>query len=64
MKKQSLNGAWEFEIGDGGSLSALMNKDVKSKKVNLPHDASIETERNPEEPNGPGNGFFHEDNYI
>ncbi|CUX25155.1 glycoside hydrolase family 2 TIM barrel-domain containing protein [Clostridium sp. C105KSO13] len=64
MKKQSLNETWSFEVGDGGSLSRVTGEHTTLKTVNLPHDASIEMERNPEEPNGPGNGFFHEDNYI
>lgn len=64
MYKRSLNEEWSFKVGDGGSLSGLMGRGVEPKIVNLPHDASIETERNPEEENGPGNGFYHEDNYI
>lgn len=64
MEKRSLNEGWSFEVGDGGSLSGLMGRGAKPEIVNLPHDASIETERNPEEANGPGNGFYHEDNYI
>lgn len=64
MKKRSLNENWKFQIGDGGALSALMGGGAKIKTVHIPHDASIETERNPEELNGAANGFFHEDNYI
>lgn len=32
--------------------------------MTLPHDASIGRERNPEEPNGSGNGFFREESYV
>ena len=35
-----------------------------AKQVTLPHDASIGRERNPEEPNGSGNGFFREESYV
>ncbi len=64
MKKVKLNNDWRFSVGDGGALSALMGGGDKPRCVRLPHDASVETERNPQEPNGPGNGFFHEDNYV
>lgn len=64
MKKQSLNETWSFETGDGGSLSGLTGRGAEPKTVTLPHDASIEMQRKPDEPNGPANGFFHEDNYI
>lgn len=64
MVKQNFNNNWVFEKSDGGSLSALMNGRNEKKIVNLPYDASIHENRNTQEPNGSGNGFFHEDNYV
>ena len=63
MRKQKFNDNWIFRTGGGSSLEALMSGDKDVKMVTLPHDASIGKERNPEEPNGSGNGFFREENY-
>ena len=63
MKKQRFNDNWLFHEGSGSSLEALIGGAGKEpKKVTLPHDASVERERNPQEPNGSGNGFFREEN--
>lgn len=64
MVKQKFNNGWSFEATDGSALSALKNPTNGSIKVNLPYDASVHAVRNPEEPNGAGNGYFHEDNYV
>jgi beta-galactosidase len=61
MRKIKFNDGWVFHEGGGGSLSALMGGGADSREVRLPHDASIEKVRNPEEPNGSGNGFFREE---
>lgn len=63
MKKIKFNDKWIFHEGGGSSLEALMGGASGAKEVTLPHDASVEKIRNPEEPNGSGNGFFREDNY-
>lgn len=64
MKKQKFNQDWIFTIGSGSSLDALAWGNNTAKQVTLPHDASIGRERNPEEPNGSGNGFFREESYV
>lgn len=61
MRKVSFNQGWVFHEGGGGSLESLIGGGGVTKKVTLPHDASIEKERNPEELNGSGNGFFREE---
>lgn len=63
MIKQRFNDKWYFQVGDGGTLSA-MGQASEKKEVSLPHDASIETPRDPQEKTGAGNGFFCEGNYI
>lgn len=64
MKKQKFNQDWIFTIGSGSSLDALAGGNNTAKQVTLPQDASIGRERNPEEPNGSGNGFFREESYV
>ena len=64
MKKQKFNQNWIFTIGSGSSLDALAGGNNTAKQVTLPRDASIGRERNPEEPNGSGNGFFREESYV
>ena len=64
MKKQKFNQNWIFTIGSGSSLDALAGGNNTAKQVTLSHDASIGRERNPEEPNGSGNGFFREESYV
>lgn len=64
MKKQKFNHDWIFTVGSGSSLDALAGGNNMAKQVTLPHDASIGRERNPEEPNGSGNGFFREESYV
>ena len=62
MKKIRFNDNWIFHEGGGSALAALAGGDgAVTKEVTLPHDASIEKERNPKEPNGSGNGFFREE---
>ena len=61
MKKTKFNLGWTVHEGGGGSLNLLSTVEKLSKEVILPHDASIEKERNPKEPDGSGNGFFREE---
>ncbi len=64
MQKQSFNKGWMFNKGGGSALEALAGGGANAAKaVTLPHDASVGTERNPDEQNGSGNGFFHEESY-
>lgn len=60
MKKIKFNDNWVFHEGGGSSLEALVGGEAVTKEVTLPHDASVGMERNPQELNGSGNGFFHE----
>lgn len=62
MIKENFNKYWEFTAKTGNPLDSL-NSSGQSMVV-LPHDASITTKRNPDEPNGCGNGFFHEEEYT
>ncbi len=64
MLKKKFNDGWQFQEGGGSSLEALMGGQPVIKAVTLPHDASIEKERNPQEPNGAGNGYFREENMV
>ena len=63
MQKQSFNKGWTFNKGGGGALMSLAGGAAAGKEVCVPHDASVGMTRNPEEPNGSGNGFFREENY-
>ena len=61
MKKQLFNQGWTVNPADASSLTALLGGPVTPPKpVTLPHVYLVEIPRDPNEPNGPGNGFFHE----
>lgn len=60
MKKVKFNDNWIFHEGGGSALAALAGGATVSKEVTLPHDASVEKERNPQE-DGSGNGYFREE---
>jgi len=64
MQKRTFHQGWTIEVGDGGSLSALLGGGPTPKAVVLPHDHLVEIPRNPQEPNGPGNGYFHEEDVV
>ena len=64
MKKQKFNKDWVFHEGGGSSLAALAGGTEAAKAVTLPHDASVGMTRNPDEPNGSGNGFFREETLV
>ena len=61
MKKSRFNTGWTFHEGSGGSLEVLSGKQHAAKEVCLPHDASIEKPRVPDQANGSGNGYFSEE---
>ncbi len=62
MIKRRFNEGWFYHEGGGSSLEALMSTPAAAKPVTVPHDASIEKERDPQEANGAGNGYFREEN--
>ena len=62
MIKKPFNGNWLYSEGGSNFLDGMLGAAVVQKEVTLPHDASIEMLRDPKEPNGSGNGFFHEAN--
>lgn len=65
MKKQLFNHGWTVQAGDGSSLTALFGASGNApRQVTIPHDHLVEIPRNPQEPNGPGNGFFHEEDMV
>lgn len=64
MIKQLFNRGWSVIAGDGSAFDAMFGGGVAPKAVDLPHDHLVEIPRNPQEPNGPGNGYFHEENVV
>lgn len=60
MKKMRFNEDWMFAFGSGAGFASLFGGGEAPKKVTLPHDASVIIERNANEPNGSGNGYFQE----
>lgn len=56
--------AGRLPSGEDLRWKAFLGGENTAKQVNLPHDASIARPRNPQEPNGSGNGFFREENYT
>ena len=64
MKKQLFNQGWTFQLGNAGIFQTLMPGKVDLTQVTLPHDASINRPRNPEDTSGSGNGYFREENYT
>lgn len=61
MKKQLFNDQWIFYQGGGCSLAKLLGTEKTEKAVTLPHDASIEQERDAQDEEGSGNGYFCEE---
>ena len=64
MQKQKFNQNWNFSRGSGSAFETLAGGAASTQQITLPHDASVLTERNPQEPNGSGNGFFREEDYT
>ena len=65
MVKENFNRGWSFSRSSGTSFENLIpGTGASEEKVDLPHDASICTSRNPEEADGSGNGYFREENYV
>lgn len=59
MQRQSFNHEWRFYLGD--PIDQMTGKAVPTEDwrlLDLPHDWSIETDRCPDNPGGPSNGWF------
>lgn len=61
MKKIRFNDGWTFRRGNAGAAKLFADHDAAA--VTLPHDAAICQVRDPDDPNGSGNGYFREENY-
>lgn len=59
MKKNRFNDNWFFALCGGGALEGLLGGGPAPEPVTLPHDAEICFPRNPDEPVGAANGYFH-----
>lgn len=64
MIKQTFHNGWKFKVDNGSAFDSLMRASQQEREVQLPHDASIETERSADDVSGSGNGFFAEQNYV
>ena len=49
---------WKFILGDPTGAEATTFSDAAWRKVDLPHDWSIESRPDKDNPSGPGGGFF------
>lgn len=58
MKKQSLNTDWRFLYGEPIDRRWREIDESQWRTVDLPHDWSIEMDRDPDAPSGASNGFF------
>jgi beta-galactosidase len=55
---QRIDDGWKFSLGDNATNSSVTLDDSKWRKVELPHDWSIESKTDPKAPMGGGGGFF------
>lgn len=58
MHKQSLNHAWRFILDDPARPLGVQADTTAWRVLDLPHDWSIELERDPANPSGVSNGWF------
>jgi beta-galactosidase len=58
MQKQSFNQAWRFYLGDPFRFFGPPVDESTWRVLDLPHDWSIELERDPDNPSGVSNGWF------
>src|SRR4249919_822000 len=49
---------WKFDLGDAAVFSSKNFNDENWRKLDLPHDWSIEGEINPKNPTGGAGGYF------
>lgn len=67
MIRQCFNDGWMLctpKQGGGGFVQALLGKAVEKRPVELPHDATIEQERNPDSTNGSRTGYWDGGEYL
>lgn len=59
MQRKSFNHEWRFHLGEPFNQATWKEvPEADWRKLDLPHDWSIETERSPENPSGLSNGWF------
>lgn len=58
MQKQNFNTDWRFFLGDPGGQSWQPAEEAGWRRLDLPHDWSIELERTPDAPSTASGGFF------
>jgi beta-galactosidase len=57
-RKQSFDGDWKFFLGDTAAAGLKNFNDERWRKLDLPHDWSIEGKINPKNPTGNAGGYF------
>src|SRR5438132_669898 len=57
-RKQLFDYNWKFFLGDSAAAAAKDFNDVHWRKLDLPHDWSIEGKVNPKNPTKGGGGYF------
>ena len=57
---EDFNANWKFSLGDSPDRREIQYDDSRWRKLNLPHDWSIEGDYTPDFPAGKNNGFFPE----
>ncbi|SHL56161.1 beta-galactosidase [Flavobacterium flevense] len=58
VSKQNFNSDWKFSLGESSSANAVSFDDSSWRKLDLPHDWSIEGKSEKNNPSGGENGFF------
>ena len=58
VSKQNFNSDWKFSLGESSSANALSFDDSSWRKLDLPHDWSLEGKTEKNNPRGGENGFF------
>ena len=58
VSKQNFNNDWKFSLGESSSANAVSFDDSSWRKLDLPHDWSIEGKSEKNNPSGGENGFF------
>ena len=58
VSKQNFNSDWKFSLGESSTANAVSFDDSSWRKLDLPHDWSIEGKSEKNNPSGGENGFF------
>ncbi|MFA9187363.1 sugar-binding domain-containing protein [Flavobacterium magnesitis] len=58
VSKQNFNNDWKFSLGESSTANAVSFDDSSWRKLDLPHDWSIEGKSEKNNPSGGENGFF------